>query len=63
VLRLRDSKFFPIHEGLGWRNPQGLILRSVDAEEPKKQKEELHEGLCGGHYEMRTPIHKILRAN
>jgi len=48
--------------GLGWRNPNGLILRCVDEPESKKLMVEFHSGFCGGHFAAKTTIHKILRA-
>ena len=48
-------------DGLGWRNPEGIILRCVDEIESKKLISEFHSGFCGGHYVARTTAHKILR--
>ena len=47
---------------MGWKNQDGLILRSVDEEESKKVLEEFHSGFCGGHFAAKTTTHKILRA-
>eukprot|EP00253_Pinus_taeda_P023948 PITA_23948 len=49
-------------DGLGWRNPEGIVLRCVDEIESKKLVSEFHSGFCGGHYAARTTAHKILRA-
>eukprot|EP00253_Pinus_taeda_P032088 PITA_32088 len=49
-------------DGLGWRNPEGIVLRCVDDVESKKLISEFHSGFCGGHYAARTTAHKILRA-
>jgi hypothetical protein len=51
-----------IQGGLGWRNPDGLVLRCVDEDEYKNLMKELHVGFYGGHYAVRTTAHKILRA-
>ena len=48
-------------DGLGWRNPDGIILTCVDEVESKKLISEFHSGFCGGHYAARTIAHKILR--
>jgi hypothetical protein len=61
ALILKASKFCFINQGLGWRNPDGLILRCVDPEESKKLMNEFHKGLCGGHHSTRTTTHNILR--
>eukprot|EP00253_Pinus_taeda_P008783 PITA_08783 len=49
-------------DGLGWRNPEGIVLRCVDDVESKKLISEFHSGFCGGHYAARTTAHKIPRA-
>ena len=61
-LRLKTSKYCIIQEGLGWRNPDGLILRCVDDVESKRLMIEFHSGFCGGHFAAKTTAHKILRA-
>jgi hypothetical protein len=48
--------------GLGWKNPDGVILRCVNKNEAKKILEELHSGHCSGHFVAHTTAHKILRA-
>jgi transposase InsO family protein len=62
ALRLKAMKYCLTEDGLGWRNPDGVILRCVNKEEAKKLLEELHSGYCGGHFAARTTAHKILRA-
>jgi hypothetical protein len=62
-LRLRAMKYCLIEDGLGWKNPDGVILRCVNKEEAKKIMEELHSGHCGGHFAACTTAHKILRAD
>jgi hypothetical protein len=61
ALRLKAMKYCLTEDGLGWRNPDGVILRCVNKEEAKKLLEELHSGYCGGHFAARTTAHKILR--
>jgi hypothetical protein len=61
-LRLKAMKYCLTEDGLGWRNPDGVILRCVDKEEVDKLITELHAGHCGGHFAARTMTHKILRA-
>ena len=62
ALRLKATKYCLTKDGLGWRNPDGLILRCVDEPESKKLMVEFHAGFCGGHFVARTTDHKILRA-
>jgi hypothetical protein len=62
ALRLKSMKYFLTEDGLGWRNPDGVILRCVDKEEVDKLVTELHAGHCGGHFAAHTMTHKILRA-
>ena len=62
ALRLKATKYCLTKDGLGWRNPNGLILRCVDEPESKKLMVEFHAGFCGGHFAARTIAHKILRA-
>ena len=61
-LRLKETKYCLTKDGLGWRNPDGLILRCVDEPESKKLMVEFHSGFCGGHFAAKTTTHKILRA-
>ena len=62
ALRLKAMKYFLTEDGLGWKNPNGVILRCVNQDEAKKILKELHSGYCGGHFAARTTAHKILRA-
>eukprot|EP00253_Pinus_taeda_P002379 PITA_02379 len=61
ALRLKATKYCLMKDGLGWRNPEGIVLRCVDDVESKKLIYEFHSGFCGGHYAARTTAHKILR--
>jgi hypothetical protein len=62
ALRLKSSRYVLTRDGLGWRNPDGIILRCVDEVEAKKLVDEFHAGFCGGHYAAKTTTNKILRA-
>jgi hypothetical protein len=57
ALRLKSSKYVLTRDGLGWRNPDGIILRCVDEIEAKKLVDEFHTGFCGGHYAAKTTTH------
>ena len=61
ALRLKATKYCVTKYVLGWRNPDGLILRCVDEPKSKKLMVEFHSGFCGGHFALRTTAHKILR--
>jgi hypothetical protein len=62
ALRLKAAKYCIIQDGLGWRNPDGVILRCVDELESKRLLVDFHSGFCGGHFAAKTIAHKILRA-
>jgi hypothetical protein len=62
ALRLKSSNYVLTRDGLGWKNPDGVILRCVDDVESKKLVDEFHGGFCGGHFDAKTTTHKILRA-
>lgn len=49
ALRLKVSKYCIIKGGLGWKNPDGLVLCGDD-EEAKRLMEELHNEFCGRHH-------------
>jgi len=61
ALRLKDAKYVLTRDGLGWRNPDGVILRCVDNVESKKLVDEFHGRFCGGHFDAKNTTHKILR--
>ena len=60
-LRLQTTKYCLKKKGLGWKNPNGLILRCVDEEESRRLLEEFHLGFCGGHFAAKNTSHKIHR--
>jgi hypothetical protein len=60
-LQLHAAKYCFWQGRLGWRNPEGVILRCVDLDESKELLKELHSGVCGGHFSARTTAHKIMR--
>jgi hypothetical protein len=62
ALRFKATKYCIIQDGLGWKNPDGVILRCVDELESKRLLVDFHSGFCGGHFAAKTTAHKILRA-
>ena len=47
ALRLKASKYVLINDGLGWLNPDGIILICVNPKKSKRLIIDLHDGLCG----------------
>ena len=62
ALRLKVEKYVLTQDGLGWRNPDGIILKCVSVEESQTIIKEMHAGVCGEHYAPRTTVAKIMRA-
>ena len=62
ALRLKAPKYVLSQDGLGWKNPNGIILKCGNLEESKVIIREMHYGLCRGHYAPRTTAAKIMRA-
>jgi hypothetical protein len=62
ALRLKAAKYCIIQDGLEWRNLNGVILRCVDELESKRLLVDSHSGFCGGHFAVKTTVHKILKA-
>jgi hypothetical protein len=54
-------KYCFTENGLGRKDPNGVLLRCVNQKEVEKLLKELHSGFCGGHFAARTTTHKILR--
>jgi hypothetical protein len=63
ALRLKAAKYCIIQDGLGWKNPDGVILRCVDELESKRLLVDFHLGFCGGHFAAKTTTHKILKVS
>ena len=49
-------------QGLGWKNPDVVILTCVDLTRAKELMKEFHQVLCGGDHADSTIPHKILRS-
>jgi hypothetical protein len=54
-------KYCLTENGLGWKDPDGVLLRCVNQEEANKLLTKLHFRHCGGHFTVHTTTHKILR--
>jgi len=61
-LMLKVTKYYLMQDGLGWRNPNGVILRCMNKDEANKLVTKFHSGYCGVHFVSCTTTHKILRA-
>jgi len=59
-LQLRAINYCFVQGGLGWRNPDGIILHCVDSDESKDILHDLHVGVCSGHFSARTTAHKVM---
>jgi hypothetical protein len=61
AMRLKAMKYCLIEYGLGWKDPDRVLLICVKKDEANKLLKELHYGYFGGHFVTRTTAHKILR--
>jgi len=61
ALILNSTNGCLIQDSVGWRNPNGLILRCVNKEESKRLMEELHSRYSSVHYAACTTMHKTFR--
>lgn len=62
TLKLKSSKYVIISGDLYWKNRDGILLLGLDECQVDKILQEMHGGVCGGHFFARTTTHKILRA-
>jgi len=62
TLKLHAIRYVIVQGELYWKNPDGVLLRCVDEDEANNVLNDMHKGLCGGHYTAQTTSHKILRA-
>ena len=46
ALRLKASKYIPTKDGLGWKNPDGIILKCVNPNQSRTIIKEMRVGLC-----------------
>jgi hypothetical protein len=61
ALILKSMKYCMTQDGLGWKNPDEIILRCVNKDEVDRLVKEFHSGYCDGHFVARTTTRKILR--
>jgi hypothetical protein len=61
ALRLKAMKYCLTENGLGWKDPDGVLLKCVNQEEADRLLKELHSEHCGGHFTAHTTAHNILR--
>jgi hypothetical protein len=60
-LKLKEIKYFLIHQVLYLKDPLGVLLRCLDPQEAQKIMFDFHDSLCGGHHFWRATAYKILR--
>jgi hypothetical protein len=53
-------KYYIVQGGLGWKNPNGIMLRCVDSQEANDLMKDFHKEFCGGYYIAKTTMHMIL---
>jgi hypothetical protein len=64
---MTTTKLHPIRYGivngsLWWRNFERILLKCIDHKEFEKVLNDMHSGVCGGHYMENTTTHKVMRA-
>lgn len=61
AFKLKDVRYCLIDSQLYWRDPAGIMLKSIDENDPQRIMTELHRGACGGHLYWKSIVNKILR--
>jgi hypothetical protein len=61
-LKLKAIKYCTIDQVLYWKDPLGVLLRSLDPQEAQREMIDFHDSSCAGHHFWRTTTYKILRA-
>lgn len=61
TLKLKSFKYVIINGDLYWKNKDGILLLCLDEYQAKRILQEMHGGVCGGHFSAKTTTHKILR--
>ena len=62
-LKLKAPKYCIVYldstsiHGLGWRNPEGIILTCIEPVRAEEVMKELQQGLCGSHHAASTTAH------
>jgi hypothetical protein len=62
ALKLKAVIYCLIDQALYWRDPLGILLRSLDLLQAQKVMFDFHRSLCGGHHFWKITSHKVLRA-
>lgn len=60
TLKLQSSKYVIVNGDLYWKNRDGILLLCLDEHQEEKILQEMHSGVCGGHFSAKTIAHKIL---
>jgi hypothetical protein len=55
-------KYFLTQDGLGWKNPDGIILICMNKDESDQLIKEIYSGYCVSHFVACTTAHNIARA-
>lgn len=62
TLKLKSLKYVIVNGDFYWKNRDGILLLCLYECQADKILQEMHGGVCGGHFSARTTTHKILRA-
>ena len=60
-MKLQAIRYIIVKHSLWWRNFEGIVLKCVDQEKTQEIFNEMHIGVCGGHYMTKTTAHKVMR--
>ena len=60
-IKLQAIRYIIVKGSLWWRNFEGILLKCIDLEKEKEILNEIHVGVCGGHYKAKTTAHKVMR--
>ena len=58
--KLQAIRYIIVRGSLWWRNFEGILLKCIDQEKAKEILNEMHVGVCGGHYMAKTTTHKVM---
>lgn len=61
TIKLHSVRYIVVNGTLWWRNFEGILLKCVDQRKSEEILNEMHSGVCGGHYMAKTTAHKVMR--
>ena len=60
--KLQAIRYIIVKGSLWWRNFEAILLKCVDQERAQEILNEMHTGVCGGHFMAKTIAYKVMRA-